>query len=214
MLAVRSAPVPAPPATGRPPGRSPAGRRGHSLVELVLVLSIGMILVAVVTPRVNRSGYDADAAARVVRGTLQTAQRVAVAQQADVIVGFDLANHRMRVLEDLNGNGRLDTGAALRERVTWRPLDASARFAVPPARVGGGAAPVTPFASITKTADALPSVTFHRDGAASENGEAYLKAVRGGNTEWRAVVVARATGRVEWWARGGTTGGAWVRRGL
>ena len=78
-----------------------APRAGHTLVELVLVLSLGMILLAVVTPRVNRSAYDADAGARVVRGALQTAQRVAVAQQADVVVGFDLPNHRLRVLEDL-----------------------------------------------------------------------------------------------------------------
>lgn len=197
-------------AVSRTAARRPRG--GHTLVELVLVLTVGMLLAAVVTPRLNRAAYDADAAARVVRGALQTAQRVAVAQQADVVVGFDLPNGRLRVLEDLNGNGRHDAGAALRERVSWRPLDPGVRFARPPARVGGASA-TDALAEVSETNDGLPSVTFHRDGAASANAEAYLAATRGGVTAWRGVVVARATGRVEWWARD-VAAGTWARRGL
>lgn len=200
----------------RPPRRPPArgAPRGHTMVELVLVMTIGAVLAAMVTPRVNRAAYDADAGARVVRGALQTAQRLAVAQQCDVVVGFDTAGKRLRVLEDRNGNGQFDA-TPVAERVTWRPLEPAVRFASPPERVGGGVA-TGALTSITRRVDLLPSLVFRRDGAASENGEAYVRVVRGETTEWRAVSVQRATGRVEWWARTATPQheGLWARRGL
>lgn len=186
------------------------------MIELMLVVTIGAILAAMVTPRVNRAAYDADAAAGVLRGTLQTAQRVAVAQQIDVIVSFDLANQRLRVLEDMNANGVRDL-LPTPERLTYRPLDVPARFATPPSTVSGSTAPTTPLVAVPTTYEGgLPGIRFHRDGSASDNGEAYLRVTRGGVTEWRAAVVSRPTGRVSWWARTvtATSSGSWARRGL
>lgn len=202
-----------PPAAPAPPRPSP--RAGYTIVELIVTLVIMAVALAAVAPRVNRAAYDADAAARVIAGALQVAQRLAVTEQSTVVVGFDTTRGRMRVLEDRNGNLRYDPGVADSERVTWRPVDTrAAAFARPPAGVNGAvAASLASFTTPAATTDGLPSVAFRRDGAASDNVEVYVRVVRGAVTEWRAVTVARATGRVTWWARSATTG-AWVRRSL
>ena len=191
------------------------GRPGYTIVELLVTLAIMALALAAVTPRVHRAAYDADAAARVIAGTLQTAQRLAVTEQSTVVVGFDTAGGRLRILEDRNGNLHYDAAALDSERVVWRPVDTqAAAFATPPAGVNGPVA--SALASINTpaaTTDGLPSVAFRRDGAASENFEAYVRVLRGGVTEWRAVTVARATGRVVWWARP-VAGGPWQRKSL
>ena len=173
------------------------------------------VAIAAVTPRVNRAAYDADAAARVISGTLQVAQRLAVTQQSTVVVGFDTVRGRMRILEDRNGNLKYDAGVADSERVTWRPVDTrAAAFGTPPSGVNGTvSASLASFTPGTSTVDGLPSVAFRRDGAASDNIEVYVRVLRGKVAEWRAVTIARATGRVTWWARP-ATGGAWKRRSL
>lgn len=190
-------------------------RAGYSIVELFATLVIMAVALAAVTPRVNRSAYDADAAARVISGTLLVAQRLAVTQQSTVVVGFDTARARIRVLEDRNGNMRYDAGVADSERVSWRPVDTpAATFAKPPAGVNGAvSASLASFTTATSKTDGMPSVVFRRDGAASDNIEVYVRVLRGGRSEWRAITVARSTGRVTWWARP-ATGGAWKRRSL
>lgn len=190
-----------------------APRAGYSLVELLVALAILAVMVAAAVPRLNIPGYQADGGARVVVGALQGAQRLAIAQQSAVVVGVDLPNNRLRILEDLNANGVRDCPPLVQicERVTWRPLDAPAAFATPPASVTG--AQPAAVVNVTQVRDLLPSLSFGRDGAASESGEIYLRARRGTMTEWRGVVVTRATGRVDWYARS-TPGGAWKRRSL
>ncbi len=173
------------------------------------------VALAAVTPRVNRAAYDADAAARVIAGALQTAERLAVTEQSTVVVGFDTTRARMRVLEDRNGNLRYDAGVADSERVTWRPVDTpAAKFGRPPTGVNGAVvSSLVSFNTSPALTDGLPSVAFRRDGAASDNVEIYVRVVRGATTQWRAITVARGTGRVTWWARNAAAA-AWVRRSL
>ena len=68
----------------------------------------------------------------------------------------------------------------------------------------GGATPIlglTEAISFTKRVEKLPALTFHRNGAASEEGVIYLTSVRaaGGDSnsqDTRALRIERATGRV------------------
>ncbi len=197
----------------RPPRRR--ARAGYTIVELLVTLVVIAVVVAAVTPRLNRASYDADAAARVIAGTLQTAQRLAITQQSTVVVGVDTARNRLRTLEDRNGNLRYDAGVADSERVTWRPVDTqAAAFGTPPSGVNGTVgASLANFSTAISQTDGLASVVFRRDGAASDNVEIYVRVFRRGISEWRAITVARATGRVTWWALP-TAGGPWKRRSL
>lgn len=194
----------------RPPRPGPAPRRppGYTLVELLTACALLGVLGAVAYPRLDTARLDADGAAHEVRVALQLAQRLAITQQATVVVGIDSATRRLRLLEDLNGNARSDAG----ERITWRALPTHTAFATPPSRVAGGAAPGA-IVQLAEVVDGLPSVVFRRDGSASAPGELYLTARRHGVREWRAVQLVQATGRVEWW-RGRPPEMPWRRAGL
>ena len=183
-------------------------RRGTTLAELAVVVTLIGLTAAWVVPRLDRPALDADAAARQLRATLQTAQRLAITQQSVVVVGIDSARGALRLLEDRDADLATDAG----ERVRVVALDPPAvRLAAPPARVDGSAAAGAVVALTRHTIDGLPSVVFRRDGSASESPELYLRLDRRGGTEWRAVVVRGATGRVEGWTRA-PAGGPWRRQ--
>ena len=139
-------------------------------------------------------------------GTLLIAsQREAIAKQHNVIVVFDTAGNRVRIIWDANNNGQYDDG----EHTRMVFLGDRVRF-------GLGTAPALPFGTQainytdTETSSGLPCVTFYRNGSASEAGGAYITSSRSiGDPKYagdnRAMRVERATGRAEWWHYDGTT---------
>ena len=168
-------------------------RRGFTVLELMIVIALISIVAAFAYPKVNFQQFQVDAGARLMRLTLQNAQRLAVTRQYDVVVSFDLANRRMRVLEDGNNNDVVDAG----ERVTWHNLEDSVHFAVPPAGVNGNVA--TSIVGSAKTIDGMPSIVFHRDGAASSDMEIYLTSKRAKSNDFRGVLVTQSTGHTDWY---------------
>jgi type II secretory pathway pseudopilin PulG len=181
-------------------------RRGFTITELMLVGVMMGIVAGVAVPRLDWSRYEADAAARRVRVTLQNAQRLAVMQQSTVVVGFDLSAMRMRVLEDINGNLQTDSG----ERVRWVPLEDRVQFATPASPIPG-VAPGGPLVNVgPRAVDGFPSLVFRRDGSASATAAIYVRSQRQRQTAFRGVVVTQSTGRVDWW-RANAAVTAWGR---
>ncbi len=168
-------------------------RSAFTVLELIIVISIVAIIATLAYPRVNFTQFQVDGGARLVRITLQNAQRLAVTRQFNVVVSFDVANSRMRVLEDNNDNAQADAG----ERVTSANLEDGVHFGTPPAGFSG---PVTDavFGGNIKTVDGLPSITFRRDGAASSDLELYLTSRRAEGNDWRGIQVVQSTGRSDW----------------
>jgi len=175
---------------------------GFTLIELMLVIGVVGILAMLAFPKVDFTRYRMDSGARVVRTTLQNAQRLAVTRQFDIVVSFDLAAHRMRVLEDRNDNGVVDAG----ERVTWRSFDDSVHFATPPAGFDGTVPPSPVSGSGIVEVDGMPSVIFRRNGAASTELDVYLASKRARSSDYRGVHLVRATSRTGWFRY---VGGAW-----
>lgn len=168
--------------------------RGFTLIELMLVIAVVGILAMLAFPKVNFTQFQMDSGARVVRTTLQNAQRLAVTRQFDMVVSFDLATHRIRVLEDQNNNNAADAD----EHLTWRSFDDSVHFAKPPAGFDGGS-PASPVAGPgVVDIDGMPSVIFRRDGAASTELDIYLASKRERSNDYRGVHLVRATSRTEW----------------
>jgi prepilin-type N-terminal cleavage/methylation domain-containing protein len=169
-------------------------KRGFSAVELLIVCAIVGIFATLAYPRVNFTQFQVDSGARTVRVALQNAERLAVTRQYDVVVSFDVANKRVRVLEDGNNNDAVDNG----ERVTYAALEDGVHFKQPPAGLSG---PVTGWVigSNLKTVDGMPTIVFRRDGAASTDLEVYLASSKELANDWRAVQVVQSTGRTDWY---------------
>jgi len=167
------------------------------------VLVVLGILASIAVPRIDISGYRADAAMQSVGSALLVAQRAAVVRQHDVVVSFDASVGLIRIHEDADNDGRITPG----ERVRFEPLEDGINFGrggAPAFRIGDGAI------SFTRKHEGHPAVTFRRNGSASEEGGFYLTTTRarsGGHAyDTRLVVVDRATGRTSWFHH---TGSAW-----
>jgi len=171
-------------------------RRGVTLIEMMIVVVLLSLVSALALPKLNLAQFRTDNSVRAVRTALQSAQRLAITRQYDVIVSFDTVNQRIRTIEDLNNNYKADAG----ERVSWTPLDDGVHFA-PPGQggVSGGAAGWSVLGTNVMTIDGMPSVVFLRSGSASTNLEVYLSAPGSEGSEWRAVQVTQSTGRTVWY---------------
>ena len=181
-------------------------RWAFTVIELMIVLAIIGIIAAFAYPKVNFTQFRVDAAARTVRAALQNAERLAVTRQYDVVVSFDTTNRRIRILEDNNNNATVDAG----EHVTFAQLEDSVHFAVPPAGVSGSASSAINGSSI-RTVDNMPTLIFHRDGAANSDADIYITSRRALDDDFRCVRVIQSTGRTLWWRY---LNGAWEQASL
>jgi prepilin-type N-terminal cleavage/methylation domain-containing protein len=183
-----------------------ADRLGHTLAELLITLAVMATIATFALPRVNYVSMRLDGAARTVRSTMQQAWRMSVQKQHDIIVSFDTAGKRIRILEDSDNNGSAGSG----ERISWRPLEDNVRFERPPAGINGAASAAL-VGSGLKQVNSMPSITFRRNGSTSGDVEIYLSAQGKPGKEWRAVTVVQATGRSEWFKR---VNNAWRSGGM
>ena len=174
-------------------------RRGFSMLELAMTVSVISIIAGIAIPRMNLHRFRLDASVRLIQTTLQQSERESVKRQHNYVVGFDVAGKRLRVLDDQNNNGAADAN----ERVLWKELDEGIKFANPPAGFNGGAA-VSVTGTKIVTVDGYPSIIFRRDGAANTDAQVYITSTRNQNGDFRLLSVTRATGRVDWY-RYGTT---------
>ena len=171
-----------------------------------MVVSVMGILAALAMPRFRSAQFDADAGMRTIQSTLQQAQRAAIVRQTDVMVSFDTAGNRVRIVYDLNNNHQLDAG----EETHWRSLEPGDRFVVPPVGVQMTATNSVVGSAIA-TRDNYPTVFYHRDGAVSSELELYVTSHRADLTDIRALHVRQATGRVQLYRYNGST---WMGAGL
>jgi prepilin-type N-terminal cleavage/methylation domain-containing protein len=177
-----------------PPTRHGSGpRRGFSLVELVLVLTIIGVLASIVGPNLRTADFELNAAAREVATTLAYAQSQAVLRGHDFVLAFDTVAGRMTIHADADNDGGMDDG----EDTRTYALGGSIRFGrgSAPARLVDGTA-ATAAVSMGATQDGHPALTFKRNGSASEESVVYIRPSGDDATDTRALEIARATGRV------------------
>ena len=200
------------PVTSGAPGKTyilsmqKSARAGFTLIETLIVVTMIGILAAFAMPRLRAAAFDADTGMRTVQSALQQAQRSAIVRQTEVMVSFDTANTRIRIVYDVNNNHQYDPG----EEVHWRPLEPTTRFAIPASGVQ-----MLPIASVVgnalATRDNFPTIFFHRDGAVSSEVELYITSKRAAPDDMRALHMRQATGRVQVYRFNGST---WTGAGL
>jgi len=187
-------------------------RRGFTVTEMIIVVSLITIITAMVMPKVNYVAYRVDVGARAVRVALQKAQAYAVSSQHNELVAVDAANGMLYVVDDVNNNLAADPG----ERVVGTPMQDGVVFATPPstwpsAPTASGPITGTSLATITVNGATLPGFVFRCDGAASSDVQIYLTSRRGLTNDFRGVDVTQATGRVDWYK---DLGGTWTLAGF
>lgn len=168
-------------------------RRGFTLLELVVVLIMVGLIAGIAVPRLNYEKYRADGAMRTVRSVLAGAHRNAIMRQTNIVIGFNLSNNTMVVLEDANNNCVKDTG----ERQTVRPLEEGAKFAVPATPYGGMSVSTAVSGPNLCSLGGNPAIQYLRDGATSTDLDVYLTSSRGVPKDFRMVRVTQASGRTE-----------------
>lgn len=182
-------------------------RRGVTLVELVIVLVMIGLLAGIAFPKIDLARFQVDAAMQGVGTTLLAVQRLAVTRQHDVLVRFDVPGNALIIHEDANNDQQVQAS----ERIRRVPLGEHVVF-------GSAGAPALPMGpgpvSFKKQVSGEITLTFHRNGSASEAGGFYLtsrRAVSSGEhlDDTRAVEIERSTGRASWfrfaglrWRRG------------
>jgi prepilin-type N-terminal cleavage/methylation domain-containing protein len=168
-------------------------RAGFSLMEMMVVLMIVGLGMAMVVPRINVTQQRAESAVQSVASTLMVAQRAAVSRQHDVIVAFETDQQRVRIHFDIDNDGVMDAGEAVRREPLGNAV-IFGRSGTAPTITQIGAGPV----SFTGRQGGMPMVIFGRGGNASEEGGLYITTASGTSpTAYtsRAVLVDRATGR-------------------
>src|SRR5690606_11131220 len=144
-----------------------SARRGVTLVEMLMVAVLIGITTAFIAPRIDVTSYRVNNAMQSIGTTLLAAQRLAITRQHDVVILFDTKSNVIRVHHDADNNGKINGT----EHVVTTPLGESIVYGL------GGAPAMTADAgplTFTQKHDDVTSLTFHRDGSASEAGIVYL----------------------------------------
>lgn len=178
--------------------------RGFSVVELLLVVTLMGILAAFAMPKMRVESSQVDTAVRTVGMSILVAQREASSRQHNVLLVFDTTAHTVNTIWDKNNNMAIDYAEKTRpfllpERVVLgRPSGVAAL---------GTATDGVP---ITLKSGTKPMLVLQRNGSVDRSVTFYFttkQSMAGASSkEVRALVIARATARPEWYA---WTGTAW-----
>jgi prepilin-type N-terminal cleavage/methylation domain-containing protein len=169
-------------------------RVGFTLIEILIVLVMVGAMMALAIPRLDITRYRTDAAIQGVRSVLMQAQRTALVRQYDVVISIDTVHNALLWAEDVNNDGVIQSS----EHKRSYPLNDGVVFMVPP--VGLDSAVSSPVVgNHLGTMNDLPTVTFHRDGAATSDLELYLAGPANPTRTYRAVRLTQGTGRTDWY---------------
>jgi prepilin-type N-terminal cleavage/methylation domain-containing protein len=192
--------------TFAPPNKRPS-RAGFSLAEIMIVIVVIGTLTALGMPRLDFEKYRVDAAVQNLRTVLSSAQRTALMRQYDVLVSIDTIHGALKWAEDANNDGVIQST----EHVRSFPMADNIVFFAPPVGVDGVSA-ASVGGSTLGTVNSLPTITFHRDGAATSDLTLYVASPANPARSYRAVRLTQSTGRTDWY-RYNATANIWVMAG-
>ena len=194
------------------PKKKSVAERGFTLIELMVVVAITALIAGLTVAEINSTSYKLKSAARTLRAKMQQARLLAVKEDCNIYVDFDLdgiggVNPSYALWRDGDNDGTYDAPVELLETVAL-PDDLSFG-AVSNANGGPGASP-SPTSTVAPPADGISysgdQLCFDSRGTSS-NAWAYLQAPNKDSTGTYAVGTNNV-GRIQtrYWA---TNGGAW-----
>ena len=194
------------------PKKKSVAERGFTLIELMVVVAITALIAGLTVAEINSTSYKLKSAARTLRAKMQQARLLAVKEDCNIYVDFDLdgiggVNPSYALWRDGDNDGTYDAPVELLETVAL-PDDLSFG-AVSNANGGPGASP-SPTSTVAPPADGISytgdQLCFDSRGTSS-NAWAYLHASNKDSSGTYAVGTNQV-GRIQtmYWA---TNGGAW-----
>ncbi|MDE3126736.1 MAG: prepilin-type N-terminal cleavage/methylation domain-containing protein [Gemmatimonadota bacterium] len=176
--------------------RSTAARRpiGFTLIEIMIVLVMVGAMLALALPRIDLTRYRTDAAVQGVRSVLMQAQRTALVRQYDVVISIDTTHNALLWAEDVNNDGTIQST----EHKRSYPLNDGVVFMIPPVGLDSAVSSAV-VGNHLGTMGGLPTITFHRDGAATSDLQLYLAGPANPTRTYRAVRLTQGTGRTDWY---------------
>jgi prepilin-type N-terminal cleavage/methylation domain-containing protein len=183
-------------------------RAGFTLVEIMIVIVLAGTLMALGLPKLDYTKYRADAAVQNLRTVLMQAQRTALLRQYDVVISIDTVHNALKWAEDANNDGTIQAT----EHIRTYPMSDMVVFYKAPVGIDGVVAPSVSGSSMG-TLNSLPTITFHRDGAASSDVTLYIAGPAYPGRTYRAVRLTQSTARTDWY-RFNVAANTWQIAGL
>lgn len=181
-------------------------RHAFTLIEILMVMALIGIVVGFAATRVNYWSYRMDANIRVLQNAIIGAQQTAITKNVTVQVMFDATANHVRILQDYNNNGLMDSSDSVR----YRPLADGAEFQEPPTTIDGAAPAYMTGPGVVVTGNPLQlAITIGANGALSGDVFVYVGSPRRVPEDFRAMSIVGATARTGFWSRGG---GVWRKR--
>ena len=194
------------------PQKKSAPEKGFTLVELMVVVAITAIIAGFTVAEINSTTYKLKSTARTLRAKMQKAKLLAVKENCNVFVDFDLdgggtIDSFYTLWRDLDNDGTYDTGAP--EFIETVPLPNNISFGAVTSGDGGpnkSASGTTSIPGSTIISFSGDSIRFSPQGTGS-NGWAYLHAPNK-NSSGTYAVGSNNVGRIQsrYWV---TDGGTW-----
>jgi prepilin-type N-terminal cleavage/methylation domain-containing protein len=169
-------------------------KAGFTLVEILIVMIMAGVLMALAIPHMDLQRYRTDAAVQGLRSVLMQAQRTALVRQYDVVISIDTVHNALKWSEDANNDGTIESS----EHKRSYPLNDAVKFAIPPTGLDSAVSSAVVGAHLGSM-DGLPTVTFHRDGAATTDLQLYIAGPADPGVTYRAVRLTQGTGRTDWY---------------
>lgn len=171
-----------------------SSRSGFTIVEVVIVLVLVGVIAGIAAPHIKPTRFQLKAASRELVTRMASAKHMAVLKGHDVILAFDQTNRRVRIHSDVDNDRQMDAN----EDVRMYELPHDVAFGKGGAPAVGG---FTQALNLNQSQGGLPTLSFHRNGATSQEVRFYITsrraAIHGGFPEdARAIVVARSTGTI------------------
>src|SRR5688572_24837707 len=104
-------------------------RRAFTLIEILMVIALIGVVAGFAVTRFSYWSYRMDANIRLLQNVIIGAQQTAITRNVTVYVTFDATQHRVRILQDHNGDGDMTVPP---DSVRYHPLADGAQFLSPP----------------------------------------------------------------------------------
>jgi prepilin-type N-terminal cleavage/methylation domain-containing protein len=182
-------------------------RRAFTLIEILMVIALIGVVTGFAVTRFSYWSYRMDANIRLLQNVVIGAQQTAITRNVTVYVTFDATQHRVRILQDHNGDGDMTVPP---DSVRYRPLADGAQFQSPPTTIDGLASSYMTGPGVFEPGNPLMrAIRIEPNGSLAGDVVVYIGSPRALAEDFRALTIVGATARTGFWTR---SSGTWRQR--